>query len=135
MRRLCQFESVPCGSVSIRRTVCPACIAARANPTASVLLPLPPFWVAKTIVCILNSFGFVFGDLRLRALSCIALRCRAVLAQDVPARSRNSKESRLSESPNPATMTGFGVDDHSGRILGCRQPELDEIADSRSGKF
>jgi hypothetical protein len=27
---------------------------------ASVLFPLPPFWVAKTIVCIVDSLGIGF---------------------------------------------------------------------------
>src|SRR5579863_4808508 len=51
-RLTCQFDSVPCGSVSISRTLCPAFLAASASPIVNVLLPLPPFWVAKTIVCI-----------------------------------------------------------------------------------
>src|ERR1700724_662735 len=90
MRRLCQLESVPCESVSIRRTVCPAWIAARARPIASVLLPLPPFWVASTIVCIVNPSECLLRDLRLRHTELHrGLRCRAILAQDVPARSRN----------------------------------------------
>src|SRR5581483_6449283 len=59
-RRLCQFDSVPCGSVSISRTVCPAFLAASASPIANVLLPLPPFWVANTIVCIRQRFLWVF---------------------------------------------------------------------------
>src|ERR1700738_5697906 len=87
MRRLCQLESVPCESVSIRQTVCPASIAARARPIASVLLPLPPFWVAKTIVCIVDSSGIGFHGICGYA-HCIVLRCRAILAQDVPARSK-----------------------------------------------
>src|SRR3569832_57710 len=51
-RLACQLASVPCGSVSISRTLCPAALAASASPIANVLLPLPPFWVAKTFVCI-----------------------------------------------------------------------------------
>src|SRR5215472_6824826 len=50
-RRRCQLDSVPCGSVSSNQTLCPACLAASASPMASVLLPLPPFWVANTMVC------------------------------------------------------------------------------------
>src|ERR1700724_1473901 len=78
MRRLCQFERVPCESCSIRRTVCPPWIAARARPMASVLLPLPPFWVANTIVYIVGSFGLVLRDLQYALLLHRILRCRAL---------------------------------------------------------
>ena len=43
VRRRPQFEIVPCGSASIMPTRWPASIAAIASPTASVLLPQPPF--------------------------------------------------------------------------------------------
>src|SRR5260370_36889190 len=90
MRRLCQLEVVAVEWVSIRRTVCPARIAASERPIASVLLPLPPFWVASTIVCIVNPSECLLRDPRLRHTELHRIRrCRAILAQDVPARSRN----------------------------------------------
>src|SRR5215472_11880223 len=55
-RRRCQLAMVRCRSASIMRTTWPSCIAATASPMASVLLPLSPFCVARTIVCMMPSF-------------------------------------------------------------------------------
>src|SRR6201996_3439147 len=71
-RRLCQFDKVPCGSVSIRRTRCPARWAASARPIARVLLPLPPFRVANTITSIENPSDH--SGLRGSPKHCIAVR-------------------------------------------------------------
>ena len=94
----CQFETVPCESVSIRRTLCPARMAASARLMASVLLPEPPFWVANTIVCISDPLdGFQAYGLRhtSRAAFCDAeLRARS----DVPSPIQKVRGSRLSES-------------------------------------
>src|SRR5215831_20180391 len=65
-RRRCQLAMVRCRSASIMRTTWPSCIAATARLMASVLLPLPPFCVARTIVCMVPSLS-----------DRIALRCRA----------------------------------------------------------
>src|SRR5882757_11458470 len=46
-RRSFHFEIVPCGSASTNATRSPFSIAATASPTASVLLPLPPFCVTR----------------------------------------------------------------------------------------
>src|SRR5437763_2529955 len=60
-------------------------MAASARPMASVVLPEPPFWVAKTIVCIdgpLDSFeGFCGYATRSRNR---ILRCRAIARSDLP---------------------------------------------------
>src|ERR1700694_2225195 len=117
MRRLCQLESVPCESVSLRRTVCAAWIAARARPIASVLLPLPPFWVASTIVCIVNPSECLLRDLRFATLSCIAV-CDAEQFSLRTCRPDPEifRGSRLSESPNAVMMTGYEAYGYSGRI-------------------
>src|SRR5215471_12214077 len=72
--------------------MCPACFAATARPMDSVLLPLPPFWVAMTIVCIedvpRNSYGLSgYAILKVHRIR----RCRAILALDVPARSEETR--------------------------------------------
>src|SRR5258708_4600016 len=46
-RRTFHFDIVPCGSASTNATRSPFSIAATASPTASVLLPLPPFCVTR----------------------------------------------------------------------------------------
>src|SRR5262249_7584564 len=76
---------------------------------ASVLLPLPPFCVASTIVCIESSFERCLGFLR--HAKCIAHRAAgAVLARDVPVRSPDkNKGSRWSDS---ATQTAQ-IDHHT----------------------
>ena len=58
VRRRLQLETVPCGSVSMMATRCPSPIAATASPMASVLLPLPPFWVANTITRIMRCLSW-----------------------------------------------------------------------------
>ena len=66
---------------------------------ASVLLPLPPFWVAKTMVYM----EVCFKELQALRIRCTELhrlsRCRAILAQDVPARflwtTRGSRSSEI----------------------------------------
>jgi hypothetical protein len=55
---------------------------------ASVLLPLPPFWVASTIVCIVSSFGLLVGEIAGRSTVASHSAMPSILAQDVPARSR-----------------------------------------------
>src|ERR1700682_2201081 len=115
MRRLCQLESVPCESVSIRRTVCPAWIAARARPIASVLLPLPPFWVASTIVCIPRSVCYeICGYATLSSIAVYdAEQFSLRTCRPDPEIFRGS---RLSESPNAVMMTGYEAYGYSGRI-------------------
>src|SRR5471032_2372411 len=117
MRRLCQFERVPCESVSIRRTVCPAWMAARARPMASVLLPLPPFWVASTIVCIVGSLGVFVAGFAVRSTLAAHSALPSILALDCRPDPGKPGESRLSESPNPATMTDYWAHGYSGTIL------------------
>jgi hypothetical protein len=47
-------------------------------------LPEPPFWVANRIVCIVDPLDRFSGCLRLRHANVHRVRCRAILAQDVP---------------------------------------------------
>src|ERR1700722_19696584 len=63
-------------------------MAASERPIASVLLPLPPFWVASTIVYILiRSLGFVSQGFAVRSTVASNSTMPSILAQDVPARS------------------------------------------------
>src|SRR5437588_446151 len=88
-------------------------MAASARPMASVLLPEPPFWVANTIVCIINPLDSYLGGRWLRHTSRNRiLRCRAMLAQTCPARSKGHLKSlgdRGRPNQNNAMMPDYKI--------------------------
>src|ERR1700716_1912871 len=86
---------------------------------ASVLLPLPPFWVANTIVSIAIASDCFYGNLRLRRTELHRIT--------MPSNSRSGRAGPILEGsqdrggPNHqhVTMAGFEPDSYSGRILDC----------------
>jgi hypothetical protein len=48
-RRSFHLDAVACGSRSMTATVCPAAAAATASPSATVVLPVPPFWPTSEV--------------------------------------------------------------------------------------
>src|SRR5215207_6006963 len=106
-RRPCQLESVLCWHVSIRRTLCPAWVAASARPMASVLLPEPPLWVASTIVCIespLDSLVGVCGTPH-----AWVHRIYAVPGNSCPGRARPDPGDRGSPNQYSIMMSAYGL--------------------------
>src|SRR3981189_92356 len=86
---------------------------------ASVLLPLPPFWVANTIVSIAIPSDCFYGNLRFRRTELHRIT--------MPSNSRSGRAGPILEGsqdrggPNHqhVTMAGFEPDSYSGRILDC----------------
>jgi hypothetical protein len=83
---------------------------------ASVLLPLPPFWVANTSVSIEDSFECFYGDLRLRRTGLHRVT--------MPSDSRSGRagpiqglQDRGCPNHQRARMADFGEYGYSGVIL------------------